>query len=137
MLRRRLFCVVTFSSSYDQLAMIRRVCLNTHNPVATDAGRFGGAIAYGVLVPNFTSNFCRNAIYILQRAWEVSDPPGLLGQLFQRSSSPLRFLLLVTEEQSDGVDYRPAEVLHATNSLLEVDARCIVRSIRNYQQHLL
>jgi hypothetical protein len=77
-----------------------------------------------------------DAAHIVQGAREIGNASCLCRQSFQRRSGPICLIFLRVEQQADRVDHRAAQALHTANGLLQTKARCIVRAIRNYQQHL-
>jgi hypothetical protein len=131
--------VVAGAGADGHFAVVGSVGFYADGAVSTEGGGFGGVVADGVLVANVFGYFCGDDVDVGERVGEEGEAAGFVGEKLEGAAGAMGFLalVLIAEEEADGVDDGTAEILNAANGLLEIEGGGVVFAVGDDEDDLL
>ena len=113
--------------------------IDVDGAVSAEFGGFAGVIADGVLVADILGNFGGDDVDVSERVREEGETAGLVGEKLEGAAGAVGFLalVLIAEEQADGIDDGTLQILNTTDGLLEVQRGGVVFAVSDDEEDLL
>ena len=130
--------VVAGAGAHEELSVARGFGIHVNGAIAALGGGLGGVVANGVLIANVAGYFGGDVVDVGEGVREEGEAAGFVGEQSEGSAGAVGFLalVLVAEEQADGVDDGTTEILDAADGLLEVQGGGVVFAVGDDEEDL-